>query len=338
MSNIYRKVIKTTYHHSKLARYYWLRYKWAKLRKAMNICDVEFAKMRYKEKMGKELNLENPVTFSEKLWYLKLSNRDPLMTKCSDKYLAREYVRECGLAHILIELYAVYDSVAEIDFDKVPTPCFFKCNHTSGYNAIYDRSKQFDIRDFKRKFKFMLTQNYYINSREWNYKNIKPRIICERVLEDPSSKVGIIDYRFFCFNGSAKFMTVNIGTSAKDGTHSKAALRNLYDLDFNLLDVRINRQPFPPELVPKPNNLAEMCTYAETLSKPFPHCRVDFYNIDGTIYFGEMTFYSGGGFNKIEPKEWDIKMGQWIDISGYSIAPDALVACPSVTRLRSDNL
>lgn len=325
MARIFRQIQKLIYHNSKLARYYWLRRQWSERRKAMNISDIEFAKLSYQKKMGIELNLENPVTLNDKLWYLKLSNRDPLLAKCSDKYLARDYVKECGLEHILNDLYGIYNTADEIDFKQIPSPCFFKCNHTSGYNAIYDSSRPFDKRDFRRRFNFALTQNYYINAREWNYKDIKPCIICERVLEDPGSGVGIVDYRFFCFGGVAKLMMLCIGTAAEDGTHSKDGFKNTYDLDFNLLDITfLNENHFSPDLVPKPANLDAMINYAEILSKPFPHCRVDLYNIGGKIYFGEMTFYSAGCCFEISPQEWAAKMGEWIDLSGYSIAADAL--------------
>ena len=325
MADILRRARRIIYRNSKLVRYYWLKSEWAKRRESMNISDIDFAQMHYKKATGKELNLINPVTYDDKLWYLKLSNRDPLLTKCSDKYLAREYVKECGLGHILNELYGVYDNADKIDFDKLPSPCFLKCNHASGYNAIYDRSKPFDRRDFRRRFNFALTQNYYMVTREWNYKDIKPLIICERVLEDPGSGVGIVDFRFFCFGGVAKLINVCIGTSGEDGTHSKDGTKNTYDIDFNMLNLTIKKEKhFPPELVPKPSNLDIMRNYAEILSKPFPHCRVDLYNIDGKIYFGEMTFNSGGACTDIHPQEWSVKMGNWIDLKGYTILPEAL--------------
>lgn len=328
MAGIVRRWLKFFYHNSKLARYYWLKIEWARRRKAMQISDVEFAQIRFRKKTGQELNLENPVTFNDKLWYLKLSNRDPLLTKCSDKYLVREYVQECGLGHILNELYAVYYDARDIDFDNIPSPCFLKCNHASGYNAKYDRNKPFDKKDFIRRFNFALTQNYYMIAREWNYKDIRPCIICERVLEDPYSAVGIADYRFLCFGGKAKAFFIGLDTAAEDGTHSKTGRRNLYDMDFNLQDVTVNYGNFPPELVPKPDNFDKMCAYAEVLSKPFPYCRVDLYNINGKIYFSELTFYPGGASNRIKPEEWAVKLGEWIDLTGYSIAADALNTDP----------
>ncbi len=319
MSGSIHALLKYTYARSKLARYLWLKWKWRQRRRSMAVSDMEFAQALYMKKTGKKLNLEAPVTYDEKLWYLKLSNRDPLLTRCSDKYLVRRYVEECGLGHILNELYGVYQNANDIEFADLPSPCFFKCNHTSGYNAIYDRDKHFDKKDFIRRFNLALQQNYYAISREWNYKNIEPCIICERVLSDPLSPVGLVDYRVFCFGGKAKMLVVGIGTCLEDGSHSGTGRRNIYDLDFNYEQVTMNYENFPPEIVPKPANYDKMISYAEILAAPFAHCRVDFYNIDGDIYFGEMTFYQGGALNNIDPEEWSIKLGDWIDLTGYEL-------------------
>ncbi len=319
MTNQIRGLLKYTYNRSKLARYLWLKWKWAERTKTLKIHDIEFAKSIYAKKMGKELNLDNPITYDDKLWYLKFSNRDPLLTQCSDKFQVRKYVTQCGLGHILNELYGVYENARDIDFESIPSPCFIKCNHTSGYNTMFDKDKPFDKKDFVRRFNFALKQNYYALYREWNYKNIKPLIICERVLRDPHSPVGLVDYRIFCFSGQAKVFVIGIETCAEDGSHSGKGRRNFYDMNFNLLNMKLNYDNFPLELVPKPINFETMVSYAEILAQPFPHCRVDFYNIDGKIYFGEITFYQGGALNKIEPEEWAIRLGEWIDLTGYTI-------------------
>lgn len=290
----------------------------------MSISDIEFAKMSYKDKIGGELDLDNPCTFDEKLWYLKLSNRDPLLTKCSDKYLVREYVEECGLGHILNELYGVYDDAKDIDFDRLPPSCFFKCNHTSGYNIIFDRDKPFDKKDFIRKFNFILHQNYYWVSREWNYKNIKPKIVAEKVIRDDKGKLPV-DYKFLCFDGIPKLMYLALGTCTESGAHAKVDDRyiNTYDMNFSLTEIE-EGFPIYRGYVEKPKTFELMKEYAAILSAPFPHCRVDFYENMGQIIFGEITFYDGGGCNNIQPKEWDIKVGEWINLSGYKIALDAL--------------
>lgn len=160
------------------------------------ISDESFARMKYKENTGKVLNLENPITYNEKLWWLKVNNRDPLMTKCSDKYLVRDYVKDCGLGHILNELYGVYDNANDIDFESLPVDeVFLKCNHGSGKNIIYRKNINFNKSAFIKEFNKSLKQNYFLQSREWNYKDISPKIISERVLRDKDGNLPN-DYKF----------------------------------------------------------------------------------------------------------------------------------------------
>jgi hypothetical protein len=285
-----------------------------------NVSDRKFAMMKYKENTGEKLNLDNPVTFDDKVWWLKLNNRNPMITKCSDKYLVREYVTECGLGHILNELYGVYKNANDIDFDKLPNSFILKCNHGCGGNIICKDKATFSQEKAIKKLNETLKSNYYLQSREWNYKNIQPRIICEKLFEDTDMNPGgLVDYRFLCFDGVVKCVFVDVDTCAEDGTHRHDARRNVYDKDFNILNVRVTRENFDRGLVKKPTNYDEMRSCAETLSKPFAHCRVDLYNINGKIYFGEITFYHAGGSNKIEPEEWAYKLGSWIDLNSQSI-------------------
>lgn len=308
----YIRIFKKELKKISMIDYFVLRKNWKKYNNLMKISDTEFAYRHYRKITGKELNLNEPKSFNEKLWYLKLNYRNPLMTKCSDKYKVREYVKECGLEHILNEVYKVYDSAKEINFNNLPSDqVFFKCNHTSGYNAIYKEGHVFNKRHFVRKFDFILRQNYYHVSREWNYKNIEPKIICERVLDTE----GLLDYRFLCFEGKVKLLFIDSETCADDGTHYENAKRNVYDRDMNFLDFTIGRDNFPLELAAKPENFEIMREYAEILSKPFPFVRVDFYNINGKIYFGELTFYHGGGTQKISSEEWDYRLGSWINLN-----------------------
>lgn len=131
--------------------------------------------------------------------------RDPLLTRCTDKLTVREYVKECGLGHILNELYEVYDSFDDIDFDTLPSLCILKYNHTSGTNTIFDRTKAFDHKYQRNEFNFWKQRNSYWGSREWNYKNIIPKILCEKYLEQPG-KTCLDDYKFMCFNGEVKLV------------------------------------------------------------------------------------------------------------------------------------
>ena len=275
--------------------------------------DEEYAQWKYKLRTGRDLNLENPQTFDERIWYLKYNVRDPLNKKCSDKYRVREYVKECGLEHILNELYAVYESVEEVDFNKLPERCFLKCNHGSGANMIFDRSKDFDFEKFKKNFTKSMNSDYYWAGREWNYRNIKPLILCEKVLEDKNGKLPL-DYKIMCFAGEPKLLFLDIGVATEQGEHAEEYYRNIYDMDFNLLPVKETRENYLGDEIVKPENWDKMVEYARILSKPFRHCRVDLYNIDGEVYFGEITFHHGGGCNDIQPEEWAYKIGQWIPI------------------------
>lgn len=284
------------------------------------LSDEKFAKMKYKENTGKTLNLENPTTFNEKLWWLKLNNRDPLLTVCSDKYKVREYVEECGLEHTLTSLYGVYDNANDINFDELPERAFIKTNHGSGTNIIWDRNKPFNKDKFRKKFNKALKQNYYWQSREWNYKNIEPKIIVEEILEDKSGNLPT-DYKFFCFNGEPKLLLVSENVCTNTGEHNDSDDRytNVYDMNFNLLELTIKFRNEKKSKIKRPFNFEEMIKYAEILSKPFPHCRIDLYNIDGKIYFGEITFYHGGACHNINPVKWDRQMGDWIDLNSDKI-------------------
>ncbi|MBD5478476.1 MAG: carboxylate--amine ligase [Lachnospiraceae bacterium] len=305
---------KFIYHHGITAKTYNIirNYRRNKFNK---LSDADFARQYYRKNTGRELNLENPVNFDEKLWYLKLHVRDPLLTICTDKYRVREYVKQCGLEHILNELYGVYDSFEEIPFDKLPKRFIIKCNHTSGMNAIFDRERPFDSVYYKHEFGYWMKRNCFWDSREWNYKDIVPKIICERILEQPG-KSCLDDYKFMCFDGKVRLVFGETGICMADGSHNPDSVRNVYDRDYHLLKgVRFTRNNFPEEMLPKPKNYEKMVEYAEILAKPFRHVRVDLYNIDGEIYFGEMTFYHQGCCSKVYPEEMYNEAGSWIDIS-----------------------
>lgn len=295
-----------------------LRLTWSLSRRAAKrVPDEAFAYRCYKEHTGQDLNLTDPQTFDDKVWYLKLHNRDPLLTICSDKYRVREYVEQCGLGHILNELYGVYDDAREIDFDKIQSPCFLKCNHTSGTNIIFDQEKPFDQKRFIRRFNFMLKQNYYWASREWNYKDIQPKIIAEKVLRDKDGKLPL-DYKFMCFHGEPKIMYLSANTCSEAGSHSPDQCLNYYDMDFHQLPITGAGMKNIEGTIEKVDTFETMKEYAAILSKPFSFCRVDFYSVDGKIYFGEITFYPTGGCQNLQPPEWSMRVGSWIDLRGIS--------------------
>lgn len=281
---------------------------------ALSVIDDEtFAQIKYWEATGKKLNLKNPTTFNEKLWWLKFNYRHPLMTKCSDKVKVRDYIKDIGLGHILNNINGVYSKADDIPFSELEGKFFIKCNHVSGTNAVYDSnsSDAFNYSKFKKEFNSALNRNYYYQSREWNYKNIVPRIIVEKFIETQSS---LLDYRFFCFHGEVKLIFIDIETASIDGKHNPNAKRNIYDRNFVLQDFTVGREKFNPDLVQKPTNLNQMISIAETIANPFSFCRIDLYNIDGNIKFGEVTFYPGGATQQFSSEDVDLMVASWLHV------------------------
>lgn len=279
-----------------------------------------YAKAFYRLYTGKKLNLADPKYFDEKVWWLKLYNRDPMLTKCSDKYLVCDYVKECGLEDILIPRLDVLNKVEELDLYKYNEEVVVKCNHNSGGHLFYDPKRppsEKSLSFAKKGLKFILKRNAYVLSREWNYKNIERKILVEKVIRDKNGQLPT-DYKFMCFNGEPKLLFLDLGLINSDNSYNHYYPRNIYDMEFNLLPV-IETRPNAPHEVKKPENFERMVEIARKLSQPFPFCRVDLYNVDGKIYFGEITFYHGGGCNNIQPEEWDLKIGSWIDINNPKI-------------------
>ena len=260
----------------------------------------------------KYLDLKNPKTFDEKLWWLKLNYFNPLMTKCTDKYGVRDYVKSCGLEDILNDCYGKFDSVEEIDVKKMPDEFFLKCNHLSGGNIICHKN-DFDKKKLKKIFSHYLKSNFYYTGFERNYKDIKPAIIAERVLRMKDNST-LLDYKFMCFEGVPKLLFLDIGVANADGTHAEEYYRNIYDMSFKPVDIKETREHYDYTKIAKPENFDYMVECARILSKPFPHCRVDLYNVDGKVYFGEITFFHGSGYNDIQPYSADLMMGSWIPL------------------------
>ena len=283
-----------------------------KCRQMDKLDDVSFAKRMYMRANGKDLDLENPRTMDEKLWWLKFHYRNPLQTICSDKYKVREYVNECGLGDILNDLYGVYDRAEDVDFDALPSPSFVKCNKGSGTNMVYSRDRSLNRKHFNLKFNSTLDFDYSRNSREWNYKDIEPRIIAEKVLRCKDGSMPL-DYKFMCFHGEPKLLFLDSNLATDDGRHNARGQRDVYDCRFVPVPVKVTREQSGFSYQ-KPMHFDDMLDVAQRLSRPFPFCRVDLYNLDGAIVFGEMTFFHNGGCNAVEPEEWDYKIGSWIDL------------------------
>lgn len=270
------------------------------------IPDKVYLKLIYYCETGKKLNLLNPITFNEKIQWLKLYDRRPEYTSYVDKYLVRDYVKNSIGEQYLIPLIAKFDSVDEIDWISLPSRFVLKCTHGSGCNIICNDKEKLDIDKVKKQLKQWMKKNWFWFGREWPYKNIKPSIICEKYMVDESG-IELKDYKVFCFNGKPKLIQVDYNRFVN---HK----RNLYDIKWNYINASIKYPTDSSFAIKKPDKLEEMLKLAEKLAKNYPHVRVDFYNINGKIYFGEMTFYHGSGFEEFHPSEIGKLFGNWIKL------------------------
>ncbi len=300
----------------------WLRLRWmiAKIRVVI-YSDYEFTKKLWKRHYGMENDFLDPKTLDEKMCFLKLSNRDPLLTLCCDKHKVREYVKQCNYEDILKTEYFCFNNADEIDFEKLPSPCYLKCNHASGMNFVFDRDKPFNEKYIRWKFNFLLKQQPYYLSREWNYKDIEPKIVCEEVLAMPDGVSDIPEIQFFCFAGKVKFLIYNLGLADENGNHKKSKRWVLWP-DWTLVNeaVGYNFTDVPPT---KPLNYYQMIDISEKMSIKFPLVRVDLFNIEGKIIFNEFTFYSGGGFTMSKIQLIQSLGGKSIDLKDICISKDA---------------
>lgn len=252
-------------------------------------------------------NLKNPKNFNEKTTKLKLSYKDnDLVSKCSDKYEVREYVKEKGLGSILNELYFVCDTVDEIDFDKLPNKFALKCTHGCAYNVICSDKEKLDIEKTKKKLNGFLKEKYGLATQELHYLNIKPRIIAEKFLETADGKLPI-DYKFYCFNGKVEGILV-----CTNRTVGHIMNQNFFDKEWNELPYMKSKYR-NVNTIEKPKNLDKMIEYSEVLSKDFKFVRVDFYNDNGNIIFGELTFTPACCCNGKYSKEGNKKLGALVN-------------------------
>lgn len=281
-----------------------LLYKVARLYKS----DEKYLKILFKLRIGKELNLDTPQTFSEKLQWLKLYNRKPEHTQMVDKVEAKKYVANLIGEEYIIPTLGVYDSVDEIDFDKLPNQFVLKCTHDSGGVVICSDKNKLNIIEAKKKLSQGLRCNYYYQNREYPYKNVKPRIIAEQYMVDESG-YELKDYKFFCFNGEPKALFI----ATDRGSATEETKFDFFDMNFKHLPFT-NGHPNSTKPINKPIGFDKMKELAAKLSQGEPHLRVDFYDINGQIYFGELTFFHWSGMMPFEPEEWDYTFGEWIKL------------------------
>lgn len=270
--------------------------------------DEKYIKKEYFLNFGKELNLETPKSFNEKIQWLKIHDRKPIYTTMVDKLAAKEYVASLIGDEYIIPLLGVWDTPDEIDFESLPKQFVLKTTHDSGGIAICRDKTKLDIDGTKKKLRNSLRRDYYLVHREWPYKNVKPRIIAEQYMEDEEIKE-LKDYKIFCFDGIAKALFIASDRQTK-GQETKF---DFFDMNFKHLNIK-NGHPNAEYVPAKPMCFNEMRTLAEKLSKGIPHLRVDFYEVNGKIYFGELTFSHWSGLVSFEPEEWDNEFGKWIKL------------------------
>lgn len=259
--------------------------------------DETYSKLLYFVVFGKRIDLDNPKTFNENIIVRKLEDKKYEYDKYTDKYEVRKYVEEQVGQAVLNEVYGVFDTFDDIDFSKLPDSFALKATHASGFNIIVKDKNKFDIVDAKKKFGKWLKVNFYYKDREKNYKNIKPRILCDKYIEFDDV---LVEYKIYCFNGKAKLVCQNVDKDSVRYT-------NVLDANFSRIPVKFGYDTID---YPITKNKVELIEIAERLSGPFDFVRVDLYENGGRILFSELTFHSGGGLVPFSPKKYDVEFGK----------------------------
>lgn len=265
--------------------------------------DRRYLEWEYFFGMKKRLNLKSPRTYNEKLQWMKLYDRNPLYTRLVDKAAVKDYIAEVmGNDDIIIPTLGVWDSFDDIDFDRLPQQFVLKTTHDSGGVVICRDKSSLDMKEARNKLEKSLANNYYLEHREWPYKDVKPRIIAEKYMVDESG-TELKDYKFFCFDGEPKMLFI-----ATDRPHDTRF--DFFDIDFNHLPFT-QGHPNAEKSIAKPCNFDEMIEISRKLSKGLSQVRVDLYNVNGKIYFGELTFAHFSGNVPFKPAKWDEIIGEW---------------------------
>lgn len=291
--NAYKKIIKNRNMRVKIIRLFDF------------VPDKLMISLQYFIKTKHIVHWKHPKRYTEKLQVYKLKYRNPLLIRCSDKYDVREYVKQKGLGSILNELYGCYHSAEEIDFDALPEKFVIKSTAGSGNNILVKDKTRLDVEQTKNTIRAWLEQSGKSLGREWGYGESRPRIIAEKFIERNEHN-DLPDYKFFCFDGKVYCLYIMVNYTEN---HANGQL-GFYDRNFQKMPYcRVDYRDIDFE-IPKPEGFEKMVEYAEILSKDFPHARVDFYNMNGKITFGEITFYNASGYTKFQPDEFDFILGK----------------------------
>ncbi len=270
--------------------------------------DELYLKLEFYFQTGKRLNIKNPITYNEKLQWLKLYDRKTEYTKMVDKYLVKDYIAEFLGDKYIIPTLGVWKNFDDIDFGSLPKQFVLKCTHDSGGLVICKDKTLFDKADAKKKINKCLKKNYYYGTREWPYKDVEPRIIAEKYIAQESGE-DIRDYKVMCFSGKAKLIELHMNR------HSNTHTQDYYDENWNKTDISQGGYGATSNItMPKPECFSEMLELSKKLTKNMAHCRVDWYIVNGKLLFGELTFFDGSGFESFDKKEDDVLLGSWINL------------------------
>lgn len=270
----------------------------------------KYINKKYFQVHGYKMDWKNPKSYTQKIQYSKLYNCNSLKTICSDKIAVRDYVKTVIGEEYLIPIYGVWEKFDEIDFKNLPNKFILKTNHGSATNIIVNDKRKIDIKKVKRKMNNFLNDDFAYYGFELHYSGIKPLIFAEELLDFGDSNIE--DYKFLCFDGKIHYFWVDFNRN----TNHK---RNMYDLEWNLLEWNQWHYGNYTKKIEKPKNFDEMIEIVQKLSAGFDHVRVDLYNINGKIYFGELTFTNGGGYEPIYPREMDYELGKLWNLQNYNL-------------------
>jgi hypothetical protein len=267
--------------------------------------DRLYISIKYRLCFGEPINLDNPSSFNEKLNWLKLHDRNPLYTILVDKYEVKKYVSNVIGSKYIVPSYGVWDKFENIDFENLPNSFVLKATHDSSGALICSNKSSFDFMGASKHLNKVLNRNYFYSCREWPYKNVQPRIIADEYLKDDKNGV-LLDYKFLCFNGVPIYMYCTV--------KGNDIFENFYDMNFNPVNFYRGYKRKSPEFS-KPINFELMKTLACKLSKNIPFVRIDFFEVNEKVYFGEYTFFDWGGFKKFSSKDVDLFLGDLIELN-----------------------
>lgn len=273
--------------------------------------DKYYLKCFWYEKMGYKINISSPRTLNEKLQWLKLNDRNPIYPILVDKYEAKKWISDNLSPDLVIPTYGIFDSFDEIEWSSMPEQFVMKCTHDSGSTIICKELEQFDVDAARKLIESHQKMNFYWWAREWPYKHLKPRIICEKLLICNDGRIPN-DYKLHYIDGELQFVYVSYD---RGGVNDRCVYdRNWNRLPFVWVDESNYRDGMNTSEVPRPVTLEKMIKYGDMVSKNMSYVRVDFYEVDGHLYMGEITLYHGGGFDDFFPKSYDLYFGQRMSI------------------------